>query len=204
MNLFFYSLLLFLVTSYCCNVWKDVFNISGQQCYNSRQHCECERGWTANIDSSCSCNSSRRERNAISTLTNTRPLGGQTGYWPVDVRLVDNKQYFASVAVRGRPLVVGRLSAAHPAQSGRGCRRHLPHAGAERRVRGDGRRPALRRRPVTVAVGWRPACRARPRQVILQVARAESSTEEVDPRRDVVAKAWVRNLGGLHNPAVEK
>jgi len=135
------------------------------------------------------CGSCHARNPVISQLT-------RCGYSPVDVRLVDNKQYFASVAVRRRPLVVG-LSA-DPAKSSRSCRRHLP---AERRMGGDGRRATLRRRPgdITVAVCWWPAGRARPWQVILQVAGAESSTEEVNPRRDVVSKAWVRNFGGLHN-----
>jgi len=121
-------------------------------------------------------------------------------YWPVDVRLVDNKQYFASVAVRRRPLVVPCRLSTHPAQSSRRCCRHLPHAGAERTVTGaDGRPAALYRRSgdllMTVAVR-----RRRPRHVIVQVTGAESSTEEVDPRRDVVAKAWVGNVCGWRYP----
>ena len=115
--------------------------------------------------------------------------------WPVDLRLVNNEQSFASVTIRGCPLVV-RLSA-DPAKSSRRRSSHLP---TERRMAGDRRTPALRKRPtllVTVAVGCRPPGHAWAGHVILQVAGAESSTEEVHPRRDVVAKAWVRNFGGL-------
>ena len=105
----------------------------------------------------------------------------QVAYSPVDVGIVDNKQYFAAVTIRGRSLMV-RL-AADPTQTGRRRRRHLP---AERRMGGYRRRAALL---MTVAICCRPAGRARSRQVILQVAGAKSSTEEVNPRRDVVAKA---------------
>lgn len=132
---------------------------------------------------SCSCRRHVRDH-AISELM-------RCGYSPVDVRLVDNEQYFASVAVRRGPLVVGL--AADPAKSSRSCRRHLTNAGTEGRVRGYRRPPALRLRPgdllMTVAVCRRPTGRVRPRYVILQVAGAKSSTEEVNPRRDVVSKA---------------